>query len=391
MSINKLVYLDNNATTPTDERVVDAMLPFFTKFYANANSTHSFGVEVNKAVNKSREQVSEIIGSEPSEIIFTSGSTEAINIAIKGVAENYQSKGRHIITVLTEHQAVLNTCQYLEKKGFEVTYLPVLSDGLIDIAEIKKIIRKDTILVSVMYVNNETGVIQSIEEIAELTHSFGGVFMTDATQAVGKLPMNISKMNIDLLCMSGHKFYGPKGVGALFVKKRRNRIKLLPLIHGGGHESGLRSGTLNVPGIVGLGKACELAQNEMTTVQAAVKKLRDYLEAEILKIEGSAVNGNRVERIFNTTNICFPGIDSDAMIMKLSNPSSKLPAIAVSNGSACTSVSIEPSHVLTAMGLDQQSAFSSIRFSLNKYNIKTEMDVVADAVVAGFTELKAMS
>ena len=377
---DQIIYLDNNATTPVDERVLAAMMPFLTTNYANANSTHLFGVGAYEAVKTARNQVADLIGAEAYEIIFTSGSTEAINLAIKGVAENYSAKGKHIITVATEHTAVLDTCHYLETKGFEVTYLPVMPDGLIELSVLKNALRKDTILVSVMMANNETGVIQPITEIAELSHSVGALFMTDATQAIGKIPVNVDLLGIDLLCMSGHKIYAPKGIGALYIRQRKNRIKIPALIHGGGHERGFRSGTLNVPGIVALGSACALAQKEMIKNAEHILALRDYLETELLKIDGISVNGNIHSRLFNTSNILFNGVDSDAMIMGLSNPENDLPLIAVSNGSACTSATIDPSHVLTAMGLDETAAFNCIRFSLGKFNTKKEMNHVIYAI-----------
>lgn len=386
----QVIYLDNNATTQIDKRVLDAMMPFLTHEFANANSTHQFGVHAYEAVKSARAQVAELIGAEAHEIVFTSGSTEAINLAIKGVAENYQSKGKHIVTVSTEHSAVLDTCQYIETKGFEVTYLSVNSDGLIDLDELKTVLRDDTILVSVMLANNETGVIQPIKEIAELSHGVGALFMSDATQAVGKIAVNVDELGIDLLCLSGHKLYAPKGVGALYVRQRMNRVKIPALLHGGGHEKGLRSGTLNVPGIVALGEACAIAKRELSKNAESIGALRDYLETELLKIDGTSVNGNIAERLFNTSNILFRGADSDAIIMGLSNPENDLPLIAVSNGSACTSASIEPSHVLTAMGLDEVAAFSSIRFSIGKFNTKKEMDMVIDSVKNVVSNLRAM-
>lgn len=386
----QVIYLDNNATTQIDKRVLDAMMPFLTNEFANANSTHQFGVHAYEAVKSARVQVSELIGAEAHEIVFTSGSTEAINLAIKGVAENYQSKGKHIVTVSTEHSAVLDTCQYLETKGFEVTYLSVKSDGLIDLDELKTVLREDTILVSVMLANNETGVIQPIKKIAELSHGVGALFMSDATQAVGKIAVNVDELGIDLLCLSGHKLYAPKGVGALYVRQRMNRVKIPALLHGGGHEKGLRSGTLNVPGIVALGEACAIAKRELSKNAESIGALRNYLETELLKIEGTSVNGNTSSRLFNTSNILFRGADSDAIIMGLSNPDNDLPLIAVSNGSACTSASIEPSHVLTAMGLDEVAAFSSIRFSIGKFNTKKEMDIVIDAVKNVVSSLRSM-
>lgn len=385
-----LIYLDNNATTQIDKRVLDAMMPFLTTEFANANSTHQFGVHAYEAVKSARVQVSELIGAEAHEIVFTSGSTEAINLAIKGVAENYQAKGKHIVTVSTEHSAVLDTCQYLETKGFKVTYLPVKSDGLIDLDELKTILRDDTILVTVMLANNETGVIQPIKEIAELSHGVGALFLSDATQAVGKIAVNVDELGIDLLCLSGHKLYAPKGVGALYIRQRMNRVKIPALLHGGGHEKGLRSGTLNVPGIVALGEACAIAKKELAKYAESIGALRDFLESELLKIEGTTVNGNTTSRLFNTSNILFHGADSDAIIMGLSNPENDLPLIAVSNGSACTSASIEPSHVLTAMGLDEVAAFSSIRFSVGKYNTKMEIGMVIDAVKNVVSDLRAM-
>lgn len=391
MENNKqVIYLDNNATTPIDKRVLDAMMPFLTNEFANANSTHQFGVNAYEAVKSARGQVSELIGAEAHEIVFTSGSTEAINLAIKGVAENYQSKGKHIITVATEHSAVLDTCKYLETKGFVVTYLSVKLDGLIDLEEFKTVLREDTILVSVMLANNETGVLQPIKEIAELSHNVGALFLSDATQAIGKIPVNVDELGVDLLCLSGHKLYAPKGVGALFVRQRMNRVKIPALLHGGGHEKGLRSGTLNVPGIVALGEACAIAKKELSKNAESIGALRDYLETELLKIEGTSVNGNTSSRLFNTSNILFRWADSDAIIMGLSNSENDLRLIAVSNGSACTSSSIEPSHVLTAMGLDEVDAFSCIRFSLGKYNTKDEINTVIYAVKTVVGQLRAM-
>lgn len=390
MQTKKNIYLDNNATTQIDKRVLDAMLPYLTTNFANANSTHQFGVGAYNAVKEARKQVAEIIGAETNEIVFTSGATEAINIAIKGVAENYSNKGKHIITVSTEHSAVLDTCRYLETKGFEVTYLPVQKDGLIDLDNIKSQLRTDTILVSVMMVNNETGVIQPIKEIAELTHEVDAVFMTDATQAVGKTEIIVDELGIDLLCFSGHKIYAPKGVGALYVRQRGNRIKIPALVHGGGHERGFRSGTLNVPGIVALGKACELAINELQANQKNINELRDYLESQLLTIDNTFINGSIENRLYNVINICFVGADSEAVIMGLSNPENDLPLIAVSNGSACTSTNIDPSHVLVAMGLDENQAFNSIRFSLGKYNTKEEIDIVVNQVKSIVESLRAM-
>lgn len=389
--IKQIIYLDNNATTPVDKRVLDTMMPFFAENFANANSKHQFGIGANEAVKAAREQVSELIGAEYNEIIFTSGATEAINLAIKGVAENYILKGKHIVTVSTEHIAVLDTCRYLENKGYEVSYLPVKSDGLLDLYELKRVLHDDTILVSIMIANNETGVLQPIKEIADLCHSAGVLFMTDATQAVGKIPINVEDLGIDLMCFSGHKIYAPKGVGTLYIRQKKNSIKIPALLHGGGHERGFRSGTLNVPGIVALGAACSLAQKEMSQYSKGILVLRNYLESELLKIDKTFVNGNREFRLYNTSNIIFRDADSDAIILGLSNAENNLHLIAVSNGSACNSYAVEPSHVLTAMGLDESSAFSSIRFSLGKFNTKEEMDVVIDAVINVVRELRSMN
>lgn len=360
------LYLDYNSTTPIDPRVLDAMLPFLKDNFANPSSTHHFGQNINEKVKEAREQSANFINAEPNELIFTSGATEAINLAIKGVAASYSAKGKHIITVATEHKAVLDTCKDLEKKGFEVTYLPVQKNGLIDLAELQKAIRTDTILVSVMYVNNETGVIQPIKEIAKLAHDKGALFMTDATQAVGKIEIDVNDLGIDLLCFSGHKMYAPKGIGALYVK---NKVKLTPQVHGGGHEQGLRSGTLNVPGIIALAKACEIASVEMALNQKNITALRDKLETELLKLPNTSINGIIENRIFNTTNICFKGQDANVLIGRMKN-------IAVSNGSACSSAVVEPSHVLKAMGLSDEEAFASLRFSLGKYNTDEDVDIV---------------
>lgn len=391
MEIKKqIIYLDNNATTQIDKRVLDAIMPFLTNEFANANSTHLFGVSANEAVKAARIQVADLIGADAHEIIFTSGSTESINLAIKGVAEKYSSKGKHIVTVATEHSAVIDTCKYLETIGYKITYLPVLPDGLIDLDELKNVLREDTILISVMLANNETGVLQPIKEIANLAHVVDALFMTDATQAVGKIPINVDELGIDLLCLSGHKLYAPKGVGALYVRHRMKRVKIPALLHGGGHERGMRSGTLNVPGIVALGTACSLAHKEMKQDAENIFALRNYLEEELLKIDDTIINGNRDKRLYNTLNILFSGADSDALIMGLSNTENDLPLIAVSNGSACTAASIEPSHVLTAMGLNETDAFSSIRFSLGKFNTKEEIDVVISAVKNVVSQLRMM-
>lgn len=387
----EIIYLDNNATTPIDPRVLEEMMPFLTTNFANAASTHKFGVSAHEAVKKARQQVANLIGADTHEIIFTSGATEAINLAIKGVAEAYAHKGKHIVTVSTEHSAVLDTCRYLETKGFEVTFLPVQNDGLLDLEVVKQAIRSDTILVSVMHVNNETGVIQSIQEISELAHAKGAIFMSDCTQSVGKIPVIVDELGIDLLCFSAHKIYGPKGVGALFIRQRKNRIKIPALLHGGGHERGMRSGTLNVPGIVGLGKACELAQAEMAENEAKIREMRDYLESELLKIEGTWINGNRESRLFNVINVGFEGVDSEALIMGLSKSEDGLQMITVSNGSACTAASIEPSHVLKSLGLNDILAYQSIRVSIGKINKIKELDETLKSLTNLIISLRSMA
>ena len=370
MNISKeIIYLDNNATTPLDPRVLEAMMPYFTHNFANAASTHQFGLGAYEAVKEARKQVAGLIGAETNEIIFTSGATEAINLAIKGVAEGYAYRGKHIVTVSTEHSAVLDTCKYLETKGYEVTYLPVKPDGLLDLDTVKNAIRTDTILVSVMHVNNETGVLQPIKEIAALAHEKGAIFMSDATQSVGKISLDVDNLGIDLLTFSGHKIYGPKGVGALYVRQRQNRIKIPALLHGGGHERGLRSGTLNVPGIVGLGKACELASLEMEENEKKIREMRDYLEKDFLKNNKVTLNGSPKVRIFNTFSICIKGLDANILI-------GRLKSVAFSNGSACTSAILEPSHVLIAMGLSDDEAFSTIRISLGKFNTLSELSSI---------------
>jgi len=374
------IYFDNNATTQIDERVLDAMLPFLTVNFANASSTHHLGLKANEGVKNARVQVADLICAEENEIIFTSGSTESINIALKGVAENYSAKGKHIVTVSTEHYAVLGTCKYLESKGYEITYLTVNSFGLIDLNELKNVLRADTILVCVMYANNEIGVIQPVKEIAQLAHDAGALYMCDSTQAVGKIEIDVDALGIDLLCMSGHKMYAPKGVGALYVRQHMNHIKLTALTHGGGHEKGLRSGTLNVPSIVAFGKACEISQQEMKKDGERISTLRNELENELLKIEGTFVNGKTDNRIYNTTNICFRGRDANVMIGRMKN-------IAVSNGSACTGAIVEPSHVLVSIGLSDDDAFASIRFSLGKFNTENEVKSVVK-IISELTQLK---
>jgi cysteine desulfurase len=367
---SRTLYFDNNATTPLDPRALAAMMPFLTDHFANAASTHPFGLRAHEAVKEARQQMADLLGGEAYEYIFTSGATEAI----KGIAEHYGDKGKHIVTVQTEHAAVLDVCRYLETRGFEVSYLPVQADGLLDLEVVKSAIRPDTILVSVMAVNNEIGVIQPVKAIADLAHQAGALFMTDATQAVGKMPLNVDTLDVDLLSFSAHKLYGPKGVGGLFVRQRRPRkVKLGVLLHGGGHERGFRSGTLNVPGIVGLGKAAEICHQEMSADAQRIGALRDQLESALLTIPGIWVNGTPHQRLYNLTNIRFEGCDSDAMMMGLEG-------IAVSNGSACTSASVEPSHVLMALGQTEAQAFSALRFSLGRFNTEAEIGKVAKSV-----------
>lgn len=379
------IYLDNNSTTQIDQRVLEEMLPYFSRLYANPASNHRFGAEANQIVQKSREKVAECIHSKESEIVFTSGATEAINLAIKGIAETYPHSRNHIITVVTEHNAVLDTCKYMEKIGFQVTYLPVDSDGLIDLQTLEKSISKETILISIMYGNNETGVIQSIQEISEIAHKHNVLFMTDATQAMGKVPIDVENLGVDILAFSGHKIHAPKGIGVLYHRtKRPFNVKLEPLIHGGGHESGMRSGTLNVPGIVGIAKACEIAYKEMETNRQKVENLRDRLESELLQIEGSFLNGHKTKRMCNVSNIGFKGADADALMLGLKD-------IIISNGSACTSALIEPSHVLKAMGLSEEDAYSSVRFSLGKFNTREEIAITTVEVKKQIEYLRKLS
>ena len=360
----ELIYLDYNATTPIDPRVLEAMMPFLTDLYGNAASNHLAGALVKKEVDQAREKVAELIACQPNELIFTSGATEAINLAVKGLVEANPPR-THLITVATEHKAMLDVFGYLERKGIvTVTYLSVDRDGLIDLNELKEAVTENTLLVSVMLVNNETGVIQPIKEIADIAHEKGAYFMTDATQAVGKIPINVEAMGIDLLALSAHKFYGPKGIGGLYVRyKKPFRVKLEALIHGGGHERNLRSGTLNVPGIVGLGKAAELALNEMIENAERIRNLRDELEKSLLEIPNTFINGHPQQRLYNTCNICIKGVDADALMTGMKH-------ILVSNGSACTSISITPSHVLTAMGRTEPEAYASLRISLGKFNME---------------------
>jgi cysteine desulfurase len=367
--VNLPIYLDYNSTTPCDPRVVDAMLPYFTGKFGNAASrSHAFGWEAEAAVELAREQVAGLVGAEPKEIVFTSGATEGDNLAIKGVVEAYASKGRHMITVVTEHKAVVDTAQHVERMGGEVTWLSVDGEGLIDLAELEAAIRPETVLIAVMYANNEIGVIQPIRAISGLARRHGVLFFSDAAQAVGKIPVDVNRDGIDLLTMSGHKLYGPKGVGALYVRRRDPRARVAAQMDGGGHERGMRSGTLNVPAIVGFGKACELCAAEMDQEAKRLTVLRDRLETGLLRIGGAVVNGSKAHRLPHTTNMSFEGVDGQVLLGGLGKD------VALSSGSACTSASMEPSYVLKALGLDDSLAHSSLRLGLGRWTTNEEVD-----------------
>lgn len=370
------IYLDNNATTPMDPRVLEAMIPFFIKHFGNAAShSHTFGWEAQAAVEYAREQVAQLIVAEPKEIIFTSGATESDNLALKGIFEMYAAKGNHIITVKTEHKAVLDSCNHIEKLGGEITYLDVKKDGLIDLKQLENAIKPTTILIAVMYANNEIGVIQPIKEIGDLAKKHGILFFSDATQAVGKIPVNVIKDGIDIMSFSSHKIYGPKGVGALYVRRKNPRVRIAAQIDGGGHERGMRSGTLNVPGIVGFGKACELRMIEMQKDAERLSKLRDKLEFELLKIKDVFINGNTKHRLPNVSNMSFKNADSTSVMAALSKN------IALSSGSACTSATLEPSFVLKALGLTDAMALSSLRFGLGRFTTEEEIDYIIGQLV----------
>jgi cysteine desulfurase len=380
------VYLDNNATTPCDPRVVEAMIPYFTESFGNAASrNHPFGWQAEEAVDYAREQVAKLIGADPKEIIFTSGATEADNLAIKGVFEMYASKGNHIITATTEHKAVLDTCKHIEKIGGEVTYLEVQDDGLIDLKELEAAIKPTTILIAIMYANNEIGVIQPIRQISALAKKNGVLFFTDAVQAVGKIPVDVQKDGIDLMAFTAHKMYGPKGIGALYVRRKNPRVKVTAQMDGGGHERGMRSGTLNVPGIVGFGKAAELARLEMEQDAKRLSALRDKLETELLKIEETYVNGNRQHRLPHVTNISFKHVEGEGLLMGFNKN------IALSSGSACTSASLEPSYVLKALGLGDDLAHSSLRFGLGRFTTEEQIDYTIEQVRNTVLKLREMS
>ncbi len=380
------VYLDNNATTPMDPRVLETMLPYFTEHFGNAASrNHPFGWEAEEAVDYAREQVAKLIGADPKEIIFTSGATEADNLALKGVFEMYASKGNHIITATTEHKAVLDTCKHIEKLGGEVTYLTVKENGLIDLAEFEAAFKPNTILAAIMYANNEIGVVQPVKQLSEITKKHGALFFTDATQAVGKIPVNVLKDGIDLMAFTAHKMYGPKGIGALYVRRKNPRVKVTAQMDGGGHERAMRSGTLNVPGIVGFGKSCEIAMLDMEEDNKRISKMRDRLEARLLELEEAYVNGSRENRLPHVTNISFKHVEGEGLLMGFNKN------IALSSGSACTSASLEPSYVLKALGLGDDLAHSSLRFGLGRFTTDEQIDYTIDQVSSTVLKLREMS
>ncbi len=380
------IYLDNNATTPMDPRVLEAMTPYFLEHYGNAASrNHPFGWEAEEAVDYAREQVAKLIGADPKEIIFTSGATEGDNLGIKGVYEMYASKGNHIITATTEHKAVLDTCKHIEKIGGEVTYLQVNREGLIDLKELEAAIKPTTILIAIMYANNEIGTVQPVREISALAKKNGVLFFTDGTQAVGKMPVDVNKDGIDLMAFTAHKMYGPKGVGALYVRRKNPRVKVTAQMDGGGHERGMRSGTLNVPGIVGFGKACEVCMLDMEADTRRISKMRDYLETELLKLEEAYVNGSREHRLPHVTNISFKHVEGEGLLMGFNKN------IALSSGSACTSASLEPSYVLKALGLGDDLAHSSLRFGLGRFTTDEQIDYTIKAISETVLKLREMS
>jgi cysteine desulfurase len=380
------VYMDNHATTPMDPRVLEEMLPFFMEKFGNAASrNHSFGWAGEEGVETARERIAKLVGATSKEIIFTSGATESDNLAIKGVAEMYKEKGNHIITAVTEHKAVLDTCKRLEKYGYRVTYMPVQKDGRVDLDDLKRAMDDKTILVSIMWANNEIGVLQPVAEIGKLCRERGIIFHTDATQAVGKIPTDVNKNNIDLMSISAHKMYGPKGVGALYVRRKNPRVQISAIIDGGGNERGMRSGTLNVPGIVGLGKACAIASEEMTKESCTMAGLRNRLRDKIMnRLDEVYINGSWEHRLPGNLNISFAYVEGESLLMGIND-------IAVSSGSACTSATLEPSYVLKALGTGDDLAHSSIRFGLGRFNTEAEVDYVADRVVETVSRLRELS
>jgi cysteine desulfurase len=380
------IYLDNHATTPVDPRVLDAMLPYFTDLFGNAASrNHSFGWEAEEAVEKARKQVASLIGATAKEIVFTSGATESNNLALKGVAQMYAEKGNHIITAASEHKAVLDTCKHLEKEGCRVTYLPLQADGLVDLEMLKESFTDKTILVSIMYANNEIGVIQPIREIGKMCKERGVLFHTDMVQAAGKVPVNVIEDNIDLGSISAHKIYGPKGVGALYVRRKSPRVQVTAQMDGGGHERGMRSGTLNVPGIAGLGAACAISQAEMAEETRRLQGMRDYLKDRLMsELDEIYVNGSMEHRLPHNLNISFAYVEGESMLMGIND-------IAVSSGSACTSATLEPSYVLKALGMGDDLAHSSIRFGIGRFNTQEEVEYTAGRVIEVVKKLRELS
>ncbi len=377
------IYLDCHATTPVDERVLEAMLPYFTEHFGNpASISHAYGWETEAAVKKARQTLADAIHTTPEEIVFTSGATEANNLAIKGVAEAYFSKGRHIITVQTEHNAVLDPCEYLQTLGFEVTFLPVQPDGLVNLAELEKAFRPDTILVSVMAANNEIGVLQPLADIGALCRQHQILFHTDAAQAIGKVPLDVEAMNIDLMSLTAHKVYGPKGIGALYVRRRNPRVRLSPQIHGGGHERGMRSGTLYTPQIVGFAKAVELGLEEWESESNRLTQLRQHLWQQLSQLEGIHLNGHPTQRLSGNLNISVEGVDGAALLLGLQ------PVVAVSSGAACSSVKTSPSHVLLALGHSETLAYASVRFGIGRFNTAEEIDRVATHTISTIQSLR---
>jgi len=380
------IYLDHNATTPCDPRVVEAMVPYFTNAFGNAASrNHPFGWQAEEAVDYAREQVAKLIGADPKEIIFTSGATEGDNLAIKGVYEMYASKGNHIITCNIEHKAVLDTCRHLEKEGAEITYLDVKPNGLIDLAELEAAIKPTTILIAIMYANNEIGTVMPMREISAIARKHGVLVFSDGVQAVGKIPVDVNKDGIDLMAFTAHKMYGPKGVGVLYVRRKNPRVKVTAQIDGGGHERGMRSGTLNVPGIVGFGKACEICLQEMESDAKRISLLRDKLENALLKVEESYLNGDKESRLPHVTNISFKYVEGEGLMMGFNKN------IALSSGSACTSASLEPSYVLKALGLGDDLAHSSLRFGLGRFTTEEQIDYTIEHVTNTVNKLREMS
>ena len=382
----KQIYLDNQATTPLDPEVFSAMSPWFTEKFGNASSrNHTYGWEAEEAVEIARESVAAIIGSLPKEIIFTSGATEANNIALQGVAKNYQNQGRHIITLKTEHKAVIDVCQHLSEDGFDITYLPVDKDGMLNVNKFEDAIRDDTIFASVMHVNNEIGVIQPIKELGAICKNKNVIFHVDAAQSVGKIPLNIDDMGIDLLSISAHKFYGPKGVGALYIRRKDPRVQLQPVMFGGGHERGVRSGTLPVPNIVGMGRACDLAADVMNEENLKITTLRDALLQGIRdKNPNALVNGSMEKRVAGNLNMSFPGVNNEAII-------AAIPEIAISSGSACTTSTMEPSHVLLALGMSKEEAYSSLRFGIGRFNTEEDIHIAVKSINGCMKKLGKMS